>query len=78
MAKQLTDVEQAVLARRNADALYSNLDAAGRAAADEGLRWLALAGEVYTGPAKRGRPPGSKNRAAEVEQESIPEIGDHD
>ena len=39
----------------------------------QGLRWAETLGQVYTGPKLRGRPPGSRNRAAEVTQETLPD-----
>ena len=71
MARKLSNAEQAVVARRNADALYSSLTAEERAEYTQGLRWAETLGQVYTGQKLRGRPPGSKNRAAEVEQDKL-------
>ncbi len=66
MGKPITNAEQYVIAKRAADALWSNLNAEEREEAAQGVRWLELVGEVYTGEKRRGRPPGSKNRAAEM------------
>lgn len=55
-----------VLARRNADAMYSNMTAEERLEADIGMKWAAYLGQVYTGPKMRGRPPGAKNHAARI------------
>jgi hypothetical protein len=67
MARDLSPVEQAVLLRRDADAAYANLTAEQREEYEVGIRWLAAARQIYTGVRKRGRPPGSRNRTAEVQ-----------
>ena len=74
MKHDLTKAQEAVLARRNADALYSNLDAEGRAEYAVGMKWAAAFGEIYTGPKLRGRPPGSRNRKAEVDAPTLEEV----
>jgi hypothetical protein len=61
-----SNAEKYVIALRNAQALWSNLSAEERKEAEEGLRWAEVFGQIYTGPKIRGRPPGSKNRLAEV------------
>lgn len=66
MPKELSNAEKYVVSKRACDAQYAMLTAEERAEADSGLRWLAVVGKIYTGPAMRGRPPGSKNRKAEV------------
>jgi hypothetical protein len=61
-----SNAEKYVIALRNAQALWSNLSAEERKEAEEGLRWAEVFGQIYTGPKIRGRPPGSKNRLAQV------------
>ena len=61
-----SNAEKYVIAVRNAQALANNLTAEEWKEAKEGLHWAELFGEIYTGPKLRGRPPGSKNRRAEV------------
>lgn len=68
--KALTPVEKYVLAYRDTQALFSNLTAAEREEAAQGIRWLTMAGQVYEGPKHVGRPPGSKNRKATVGAEA--------
>jgi hypothetical protein len=55
-----------VLARRNADAMWSNLTAEERKEAEDGIRWAKVFGQVYTGPKMKGRPPGAKNHTAQI------------
>ena len=62
----MSAAEEYVIAYRNTQALWSNLSTEERKQAQEGLRWLEVVGEVYTGPKLRGRPPGAKNRKAQV------------
>jgi hypothetical protein len=61
-----SNAEKYVIALRNAQALWSNLTAEERKEAEDGLRWAEVFGQIYTGPKIRGRPPGSKNRVAEI------------
>ncbi len=66
MPKELTNAEKYVVAKRDCDARYAMLTAEERDEAAQGLRWLGVVGEVYTGEKMRGRPPGSKNRKADA------------
>ena len=66
MAKSLTNAQNYVKMKRDTDAAWSNLTAEERAEAEIGLAWLEAMGEVYVGAKRRGRPPGSANRTAEI------------
>ena len=61
-----TKAEAYVIAVRNTQALWSNLSAEERKEVEDGLRWAEVFGQIYTGPKLRGRPPGSRNRLAQV------------
>ena len=67
----MTNAEKYVRDKRDLDAQWSNLTAEERAEANVGLKWLTLVGEIYTGPKLRGRPPGAKNKQADVPKEEV-------